>query len=127
MDVENKELQSDIAVVPESSDFEASTVDKTSNVDTTPSSEKAWTSVIRILTDVEPTMAAGAAGILAIVVISVFGRIGCLVVGVLGGLLLHASIDKRKDYSAWKEPFNRHSADAIFDNSRQDVYPYSYC
>jgi hypothetical protein len=85
-----------------------------------------WTSIIRVLSDVEPVTAAGVSGLLAIIILSVFGRIGCLVVGLLGGLLLHASIEKRRDHSAWKEQFNREYDDkpAI---SREAVYPFVSC
>lgn len=57
----------------------------------------AWASVIQVLADAEPVTAAGIGGVLVIIVLSVFGRIGSLIVGVLAGLLLHASIEKRRD------------------------------
>ena len=57
----------------------------------------AWASVIQVLADAEPVTAAGVGGVLVIIVLSVFGRIGSLIVGVLAGLLLHASIEKRRD------------------------------
>jgi hypothetical protein len=80
-----------------------------------------WTSVMKVLSEIEPIPAAGVSGLLAILIVSVFGRIGCLVVGLLGGLLLHASIEKRKDYSAWKEHFRREYDDKP-TTSREAVY-----
>jgi hypothetical protein len=64
----------------------------------------AWESAARILADIEPIPAAGAAGVLIIIVLSVFGRLGSLIVGVLAGLLLHASLERRRESSTpWQE------------------------
>jgi hypothetical protein len=57
----------------------------------------AWSSIIKTLADAEPVAAAGIVGVVVILVLWVFGRVGSLIVGVLGGVLLHASLDKRRD------------------------------
>jgi len=57
----------------------------------------AWNSIIKLVADAEPIHAAGVAGLLVIFVLSIFGRIGSLIVGVLAGLLLHASLERRRD------------------------------
>ena len=57
----------------------------------------AWNSVINLVADAEPIHAAGVAGLLVILLVSIFGRIGSLAVGVLAGLLLHASLERRRD------------------------------
>jgi hypothetical protein len=85
-----------------------------------------WTSVTRVLSEIEPVPAAGVSGLLAILIVSVFGRIGCLVVGLVGGLLLHASIEKRRDYSSWKEQFSREYDDKP-TTSQEAVYPCVLC
>lgn len=56
----------------------------------------AWNTVVNLLADAEPRKAAGVAGILVILVLTIFGRVGSLVVGLLGGLLLHASLEKKR-------------------------------
>jgi len=71
----------------------------------TPGPVQAWNSVASFLAEVEPVTAAGVAGVLVIFVLVIFGRIGALVVGFLGGALLHASIDKKKEEAHWKERF----------------------
>ena len=53
-----------------------------------------WDSIARTLADVQPIPAAGALLLLVIIVLSLFGRLGSLIVGILAGLLLHASLDK---------------------------------
>jgi hypothetical protein len=57
----------------------------------------AWNSVVKLVADAEPIHAAGVAGLLVILVLSIFGRIGSLIVGVLAGLLLHASFERQRD------------------------------
>ena len=57
----------------------------------------AWNSIIKVVADAEPIHAAGVAGLLVIFILSIFGRIGSLIVGVLAGLLLHASLERRRD------------------------------
>jgi hypothetical protein len=61
----------------------------------------AWTSVIRFFADAEPVTAAGVAGLLVIVILFLFGRIGSLIVGVLAGLLIHASLEKQRENISW--------------------------
>jgi hypothetical protein len=55
----------------------------------------AWNTVVNLLADAEPATAGGVAGVLVILVLTVFGRLGFVIVGILGGLLLHASFEKR--------------------------------
>ena len=57
----------------------------------------AWNSIIKVLADAEPIHAAGVVGLLLILTLSVFGRVGSLIVGVLAGLLLHASLERQRD------------------------------
>jgi len=57
----------------------------------------AWNSIVKVVADAEPIHAAGVAGLLVILILSIFGRIGSLIVGVLAGLLLHASVERRRD------------------------------
>jgi hypothetical protein len=57
----------------------------------------AWNSIIKVVADAEPIHAAGVAGLLVILILSIFGRIGSLIVGVLAGLLLHATLERRRD------------------------------
>jgi len=68
----------------------------------------AWNSLVAFLADVEPIPAAGIAGIIVIFVLTIFGSIGALVVGFLGGALLHASVDKRKEEASWKDRLRSH-------------------
>jgi hypothetical protein len=56
----------------------------------------AWNTVLNLLADAEPATAGGVAGVLVILVLTVFGRLGSLIVGILGGLLLHASFEKKR-------------------------------
>ena len=56
----------------------------------------AWNTVVNVLADAEPATAAGVAGLFVILVLVIFGRIGSLLVGILGGLLLHASFEKKR-------------------------------
>jgi hypothetical protein len=57
----------------------------------------AWESVIRVVADAEPVPAAGAAGVIILIVLALFGRFGGLVIGVITGLLLHAGLEKRRE------------------------------
>lgn len=57
----------------------------------------AWNSIVKLVADAEPIHAAGVAGLLVIFLLSIFGRIGSLVVGVLAGLLLQSSFERRRD------------------------------
>jgi len=56
----------------------------------------AWNTAVNVLADAEPATAAGVAGLFVILVLVIFGRIGSLLVGILGGLLLHASFEKKR-------------------------------
>ena len=62
--------------------------------------------MVKFLADLEPVPAAGIAGIIVILVLAIFGNIGALVVGLLGGALLHASIEKKKEQTSWKDRFS---------------------
>src|SRR5579859_2329076 len=73
----------------------------------------AWDSMVKVLADADPVMAAGIAGGVALLVLVIFGRIGSLIVGLLGGLLLHASIERRRDDATWREKFNKSQPDII--------------
>jgi hypothetical protein len=66
----------------------------------------AWDSVIRILADADPISAAAIAGVVMVIILTVFGRVGSLVVGVLAGLLLHATIEKRNAHDPWQRLSN---------------------
>lgn len=65
-----------------------------------------WSALVKFLADLEPVPAAGIAGIIVILVLTIFGNIGALVVGLLGGALLHASIEKKKEETSWKDRFS---------------------
>jgi hypothetical protein len=67
----------------------------------------AWNSIIKTLADVEPVMAAGIVSVVVILVLWIFGRAGSLIVGVLGGVLLHASLDRRRDVVTGQHNFLR--------------------
>jgi hypothetical protein len=99
MSTESEDLLSSTVNLPDTEDDNKPDADRPR-----PSSEGglnhsilAWASVIQVLAEVEPVTAAGVGGVLVIIVLSIFGRIGSLIVGVLAGLLLHASIEKRRD------------------------------
>ena len=108
MSTEREDLPSDTANSPDPEDHDEMDADTTR-----PSNERglnksilAWTSVIQVLADAEPLTAAGVGGLLLIIVLSIFGRLGSLIVGVLAGLLLHASFEKRRDSATtYKELF----------------------
>ena len=82
---------------------EEETQEHTDNVPERPSSSRsdvpllAWNSIIKVVAEAEPIHAAGVAGLLVIFILSIFGRIGSLILGVLAGLLLHASLERRRD------------------------------
>jgi hypothetical protein len=82
---------------------EEETQERTDSAPARPSSSRsdipllAWNSIIKVVADAEPIHAAGVAGLLVIFILSIFGRIGSLIVGVLAGLLLHASLERRRD------------------------------
>ena len=60
-------------------------------------------STIKFLADVEPHTAAGIGGLMIIIVLAIFGRIGSLIVGLLAGLLIHASLERRRgNIEVWK-------------------------
>jgi hypothetical protein len=61
----------------------------------------AGSAVVRLLADIEPTPAAGIAAVAVIIILSLFGRVGSLVIGLLVGLLLHAAIERRRDTIQW--------------------------
>ena len=107
MSIEREDLPSDTGNPPDPEDH-----DKLDTDIPRPSSEGglksilAWTSIIQVLADVEPLTAAGVGGLLLIIVLSIFGRLGSLIIGVLAGLLLHASFEKRRDSATtYKELF----------------------
>lgn len=62
-------------------------------------------STIKFLADIEPHTAAGIGGLIVIIVLTIFGRIGSLIVGLLAGLLIHASLERRRgSIELWKAP-----------------------
>src|SRR5438046_10674754 len=99
MSTEREDLPSDTANSPDPEDHDEMDADTTrpSNEGGLNKSILAWTSVIQVLADAEPLTAAGVGGLLLIIVLSIFGRLGSLIVGVLAGLLLHASFELRRD------------------------------
>jgi hypothetical protein len=56
-----------------------------------------WNAVVRALADIEAKPAAAIAAVAVVLVLSLFGRVGSLVVGLLGGLLIHAAIERKRD------------------------------
>ena len=99
MSTESEDLPSDIVNSPDPENDNKLDTDlpRLSSEDSLNKSILAWASVIQVLADAEPVTAAGVGGVLVIIVLSVFGKIGSLIIGVLAGLLLHASIEKRRD------------------------------
>jgi hypothetical protein len=65
----------------------------------------AWNALVGFLAEVEPVPAAGIGGIVIIIVLAIFGSIGALVVGFIGGALLHASIERRREHTDWTFKF----------------------
>ena len=78
-----------------------------------------WSSIVRIFAEAEPTTAAGAGGLLIVILLSVFGRIGSLIVGVIAGLLLHASLEKRRDDVVLQEITSRYPLEKEFPIQRE--------
>lgn len=68
----------------------------------TPLLNQIWDTVVRVLADADPLRAGGAAGLVVIVLLFVFGRFGSLVLGLVIGLLLHAAIERRASHSVWR-------------------------
>ena len=58
-------------------------------------------SILRLLADIEAKPAAGIAAVAAVLVLSLFGRVGSLVIGLLAGLLIHAAIERRRETIQW--------------------------
>jgi hypothetical protein len=104
MDVEDAEEKSQVRDMAASGDVKIldskvttlSPADADDCDDNAKPSVLAWNTVVNLLADAEPMRAAGVAGILVILVLTIFGRVGSLVVGLLGGLLLHASLEKKR-------------------------------
>jgi hypothetical protein len=69
----------------------------------------AWSSILKTLADAEPVTAAGVGGVIVILVLWIFGRVGSLIVGVLAGVLLHASLERKGDDRA-RHTFVRESS-----------------
>ena len=62
-------------------------------------------SVLNFFADAELHTVAGIGGLIVVIVLTIFGRIGSLIVGVLAGLLIHASLEKRQENKElWKLP-----------------------
>jgi hypothetical protein len=97
MGAENEDQQSDRVDLPDQEYKDAKSNDDFPNPSNDGDAKNpilAWASLIRVFADAEPTTAASAAGVLILIVLFVFGRVGSLIVGVLAGLLLHASFEK---------------------------------
>jgi len=62
----------------------------------------AWNAVVNLLADADPMTAAVVVGVLVILVLTMFGRVGSLFIGLLGGLLLHASFEKKRHNDDFK-------------------------
>ena len=62
----------------------------------------AWNAVVNILADADPMTTAVVVGVLVILVLTMFGRVGSLFIGLLGGLLLHASFEKKRHNDDFK-------------------------
>jgi hypothetical protein len=110
MNSESEALQFEKTHSPDGGDNEKSIAElpvSSTEVDTT-TPDPLWTSIIRLLADAEPRTAAGVAGVLVVIVLFVFGRVGSLIVGVFTGLLLHASLEKRQVTTPSREIFQFH-------------------
>ena len=60
-----------------------------------------WTAAVRLLADLEAAPAAVIAAVAVVIILSLFGRVGSLVMGLLSGLLIHAAIERRRDTIQW--------------------------
>jgi len=60
-----------------------------------------WTAIVRLLADLEAAPAAIIAAVAVVIVLSLFGRVGSLVIGLLAGLLIYAAIERRRDTIQW--------------------------
>ena len=72
----------------------------------------AWNAVINLFADADPMTAAVVVGVLVILVLTIFGRVGSLFIGLLGGLLLRASFEKKRhsDDFKWSPRFKSEQA-----------------
>jgi len=60
-----------------------------------------WTAAVRLLADLEAAPAAIIAAVAVVIVLSLFGRVGSLVMGLVCGLLIHAAIERKRDTIQW--------------------------
>lgn len=84
----------------------------------------AWNIVVNLLADADPMTAAAVVGVLIILVLTIFGKVGSLFIGLLGGLLLQASFEKKRhnDDFKWSPRLTSEQASVKETSPSREVY-----
>jgi hypothetical protein len=90
-----------------------------------------WNAVVRVLADIEAKPAAAIAAVAVVLVLSLFGRVGSLVVGLLGGLLIHAATERKRDAIQYRtrerELAFAPESESVVLHAREAIPPLLYC